>query len=297
MQIQAHQLTKRYRGGGLALDHLDLTVPGGMFGLLGANGAGKTTLMRILAGILAPTAGTATVNGIPLDNTRNRRRIRRELGYLPQDLGLYPDLTARQFLDYIAILKGIHDTPLRRRSIEHLLATVALAEHANRKVGTFSGGMKRRLGIAQALLGQPRLIIVDEPTAGLDPAERVRFRNLLTELARDRTVLLSTHIVEDIASTCPRLAVMADGRILHTGSTASLIDVARDRVWLIDLPRYSPPPPGATIISSVDNGDRITCRVISNTSRPAGARPAEPTLEDGYLALTQAAAEPSPEWA
>lgn len=287
MHIQTHQLTKRYRRGVIAVDHIDLRIPGGMFGLLGANGAGKTTLMRILAGVLEPTSGSATIDGTRLDSTRNRRKIQRELGYLPQELGVYPDLTARRFLDYLAILKGVLDTSLRGRSVDRLLDTVALTEHANRKVGTFSGGMKRRLGIAQALLGEPRLIIVDEPTAGLDPTERIRFRNLLTDLAQDRTVLLSTHIVEDIASTCPRLAVMAGGRILHTGDTTSVVAVARGRTWLLDLPHRSPPPAGVTVISSIDNGAHITCRIISNAHAPAGARPTEPTLEDGYLALTQ----------
>jgi ABC-type multidrug transport system ATPase subunit len=287
MQIHTHQLTKRYRRGVVGVDRLDLHVPGGMFGLLGANGAGKTTLMRILAGVLAPTSGTATIDDTPLDSTRNRRKIQRDLGYLPQELGVYPDLTARRFLDYLAILKGIVDTALRRRSVDRLLDTVALSEHANRKVGTFSGGMKRRLGIAQALLSEPRLLIVDEPTAGLDPTERIRFRNLLTDLAQDRTVLLSTHIVEDIASTCPRLAVMANGHILHTGDTASVIAAARGRTWLLDLPQRTPPPAGTTVTSSINNGDHITCRVIGNTKAPVGARPVEPTLEDGYLALTQ----------
>jgi ABC-2 type transport system ATP-binding protein len=286
MQIRTCQLTKRYRRGAVALDHLDLSVPGGMFGLLGANGAGKTTLMRILAGVLAPTSGTATVNGVPLNSTRNRRTVQRDLGYLPQDLGVYPDLTARRFLDYIALLKGIHHTPLRRRSVDLALDTVALTDHANRKIGTFSGGMKRRLGIGQALLGQPRLLIVDEPTSGLDPTERIRFRNLLTDLAHDRTVLLSTHIVEDVASTCPRLAVIGGGRVLHTGDTASLIAVARGRTWLLDLPPGTPPPPGATVMSSIDNGDHITCRILGDIPPQTDARPTEPTLEDGYLALT-----------
>jgi ABC-type multidrug transport system ATPase subunit len=286
MQIHIRQLTKRFRRGVLALDRLDLHVPGGMFGLLGANGAGKTTLMRVLAGILAPTSGVVTVDGVALDSTRNRRTIQRQLGYLPQELGVYPDLTARRFLDYLAILKGVHDVTLRRRNVDRLLETVALGEYANRKVGTFSGGMKRRLGIAQALLSEPRLLIVDEPTAGLDPTERIRFRNLLSELAQDRTVLLSTHIVEDIASTSPRLAVMAHGRILHTGDTASLVDVARGRTWLVDLPHRSPPPAGATVVAAIDHGDHVTCRIIGAAAPPAGARPAEPTLEDGYLALT-----------
>ncbi len=287
MEIRTHQLTKRYRGGVVAVDHLDLHIPGGMFGLLGANGAGKTTLMRILAGVLAPSSGSVSIAGTRMDSKRGRRAVQRELGYLPQEFGTYPDLTARQFLDYVAILKGLVDSALRRRSVSRLLDTVALGEQANRKVGTFSGGMKRRLGIAQALLGEPRLLVIDEPTAGLDPTERIRFRNLLVDLARDRTVLLSTHIVEDIASTCPRLAVLARGRILHAGDTNGLVAAARDRTWLLDLPHRSPPPADVAVVSSIDHGDHLTYRFISDGHVPAGARSAEPTLEDGYLAITQ----------
>jgi ABC-type multidrug transport system ATPase subunit len=287
MEIRTHQLTKRYRAGALAADHIDLYIPGGMFGLLGANGAGKTTLMRILAGVLAPTSGKVAINGMPLDSARHRRTIQRELGYLPQELGMYPDLTARQFLDYLAILKGATDKRLRTHNVERVLDLVALSDKAKTKVGTFSGGMKRRLGIAQALLGEPRLLIIDEPTAGLDPTERIRFRNLLTDLAHDRTVLLSTHIVEDIAATCPRLAIMAAGRVIHTGDTTSVVTAARGRTWLIDVPHRSALPTDLTLVSSLDTGHHIVCRVITDGTPPQGARPAEPTLEDGYLALIQ----------
>ena len=289
MDIRTERLTKRYRRGPVAVNDVDLHIPGGMFGLLGANGAGKTTLMRLLAGVLTPTSGRAVIDGTPLDGVRNRRRVQRMLGYLPQDLGLYPDLTARRFLDYLAILKGVTDRRLRRHAVDRLLDTVALAGDADRKVGTFSGGMRRRLGIAQALIGDPRLLIVDEPTTGLDPTERIRFRNLLTDLARDRTVLLSTHIVEDIASTCPRLAVMARGQLLHTGTTASVVAAATGRTWLLDLPRHATPPPGVTVVSSIDTGERVTYRLAGDQTPPAGARPTPATLEDGYLVLTRTA--------
>lgn len=289
MQIETRQLTKRFRRGTVAVDRVDLTISGGMSGLLGANGADKTTLMRILAGVLTPSSGSAAIDGTSLDGRRARRRIQRRLGYLPQELGVYPDLTARRFLDYIAILEGVTDSTLRRRSVERLLDTVALTEHADRRSGTFSGGMKRRLGIAQALLGEPRLLIVDEPTAGLDPTERIRFRNLLVELARDRTVLLSTHIVEDVASTCPRLAIMSRGHILHTGDTSSVVAAARGRTRLLDLHRAAAPPAGALVVSGIDHGDHVTYRIMTSGEVPAGARPADPTLEDGYLALTHRA--------
>jgi ABC-type multidrug transport system ATPase subunit len=287
MRIHTHELTKRYRRGTVAVDGVTLDIPGGMFGLLGANGAGKTTLMRLLAGVLAPTGGRVSVDGIELDSTRSRRAVQRQLGYLPQELGVYPDLTAWRFLDYIAVLKGIRDHARRRRAVDQALTAVALTDQANGKAGTFSGGMKRRLGIAQALLGEPRLLIVDEPTAGLDPTERIRFRNLLTELAQDRTVVLSTHIVEDIAASCPRLAVMAGGRVLHTGDTASLVAAARGRTWLLDLPHGAPTPADAIVVSSVDHGTHLTYRVIVDDGRPRQARTAEPTLEDGYLVLSQ----------
>ncbi|HMA37383.1 MAG TPA: ABC transporter ATP-binding protein, partial [Chloroflexia bacterium] len=202
MNVSIKQLRKIYGGKVHALDGIDLQIGPGMFGLLGPNGAGKTTLMRILAGILQPTSGTIQIG--PYDGTTagGRAAIKRILGYLPQELGVYPDLSAREFLDYIAILKGLDDPRARQARVAALLETVGLASVAARKLKTFSGGMKRRVGIAQALLAEPQLLIVDEPTAGLDPEERIRFRNLLGDLAGDRTVLLSTHIVEDVAQTC-----------------------------------------------------------------------------------------------
>jgi ABC-2 type transport system ATP-binding protein len=194
MQVTIARLTKLYGRATPALNEVDLTIPTGMFGLLGPNGAGKTTLMRILAGILRPTSGTVWVGAHDASTERGRQAVKHILGYLPQELGLYPDLTAWEFLDYIAILKGLADRNARQHRVNELLETVGLADVAERKLKGFSGGMKRRVGIAQALLNDPRLLIVDEPTAGLDPEERIRFRNILAALAGDRTVILSTHI-------------------------------------------------------------------------------------------------------
>ena len=198
MQIDIKHLNKVYRGGVHALTDVDLVIPNGMYGLLGPNGAGKTTLMRILAGILRPTSGNIQVGEYDGNTERGRTAVKRILGYLPQDLGMYPDLSAREFLDYVGILKGMDQRKIRQQRVEELLELVSLSDVANRKLKTFSGGMKRRVGIAQALLNDPQLLIVDEPTSGLDPEERIRFRNLLSDLGGDRIVLLSTHIVEEI---------------------------------------------------------------------------------------------------
>jgi len=283
--IEIQNLTKRYRGGVTALEGLNLTVPTGMFGLLGANGAGKTTLMRILAGIARPTSGTVRVDEHDLTTAAGRRAVQQSLGYLPQELGLYPDLTARSFLDYIAILKGLDNTPARRRRVAEMLELVALDGVAGRKVGAFSGGMKRRLGIAQALLGDPALLIVDEPTAGLDPEERIRFRNLLAGLAGERTVLLSTHIVEDIASSCRQLAVLGSGRLLYAGDTTGIIAAAAGKTWEVRLPAGTAPQGDLTVVSALHHGDTVSYRVVSTGAYPVHGLPVEPTLEDGYLAL------------
>jgi ABC-2 type transport system ATP-binding protein len=201
--IEISQLTKTYAGRVQALRGVDLQIGGtGMFGLLGPNGAGKTTLMRILAGLLRPTSGQVRVFGHDMTKPKDKLAIKALLGYLPQELGLYPDLTAREFLDYVALLKGLTDSIARRRQITERLERVRLTEVADRRLKTYSGGMKRRVGIAQALLGEPKLVIVDEPTVGLDPEERVRLRNLLGDTAHACTVILSTHIVEDISQSC-----------------------------------------------------------------------------------------------
>jgi ABC-2 type transport system ATP-binding protein len=284
MQIAINQLTKVYKGHVRALDGVDLAIPSGMFGLLGPNGAGKTTLMRILAGILHPTSGSIRVGEYDATTERGRTAIKRVLGYLPQELGMYPDLSAREFLDYIGILKGLDDGRARRRRVEELLQTASLADVAGRKLKTFSGGMKRRVGIAQALLNDPQLLIVDEPTAGLDPEERIRFRNLLSELAGDRTVLLSTHIVEDIAQTCRELAILAQGKVIFRGTTGDLVSAARGSVWVVTTPG-SKPAGDLTIVSTLHLGDGVQYRVIGEPHGGQGAIPADPSLEDGYVWL------------
>lgn len=288
MQITLEQVTKTYRGGVQALRAVDLTIPPGLFGLLGPNGAGKTTLMRILAGILRPTSGQAHVGTHDITTERGRQAVKRTLGYLPQELGVYPDLSGREFLDYIAILKGLDDRAQRHQRVAELLDVVGLNDVAGRKLKTYSGGMKRRIGIAQALLNDPQLLIVDEPTAGLDPEERIRFRNLLADLGGNRTVLLSTHIVEDIAQTCQRLAVMTAGTVIFQGSIADLVEAARGRVWTVTT--TGPKPMGdVMVIGTVHQGNAVNYRVLSAQPPQPNALPAEPGLEEGYMWLMQGA--------
>jgi ABC-type multidrug transport system ATPase subunit len=277
-------LNKVYHGGVYALNNVDLTIPPGMFGLLGPNGAGKTTLMRMLAGIVRPTSGTIRIGAHDGSTERGRTAVKRMLGYLPQDFGVYPDLNAREFLDYIALLKGLRDRTLRHKRIEALLEIVSLTQVANRKLKTYSGGMKRRIGIAQALLNDPALLIVDEPTAGLDPEERIRFRNLLSDLGGNRTVLLSTHIVEDIAQTCQRLAVLKDGHLIYQGTTIDAIREAQGKVWIITTSGYKPEG-NFTVVATLHMGTTVQYRVVGDLSPRAGAVPTEPTLEDAYVWL------------
>jgi ABC-2 type transport system ATP-binding protein len=284
MQIEIHKLNKIYRGGVHALNDLDLFIPSGMYGLLGPNGAGKTTLMRILAGILRPTSGELHIGAFDSNTERGRTAVKRVLGYLPQDLGMYPDLSAREFLDYVGILKGMDQRKLRQQRVEELLEIVSLRDVANRKLKTFSGGMKRRIGIAQALLNDPQLLIVDEPTAGLDPEERIRFRNLLSEMAGNRTVLLSTHIVEDIAQTCRNLAVMKNGRAIFQGTTIDLIRETRGNVWLVTNEGIKPQG-DITVVSTMNMGATVQYRVVGELVSQEGAVALEPNLEDSYVWL------------
>jgi ABC-2 type transport system ATP-binding protein len=284
VHITINHLSKVYRGGQRALDHIDLDIPSGMYGLLGPNGAGKTTLIRLLAGILPPTEGTIRIAAYDVNTSQGRTAIQSLLGYLPQDFGAYPDLNAREFLDYVGLLKGMNDRVARRRRIEELLETVALTRDANRKLKTYSGGMKRRVGIAQALLNDPQLLIVDEPTAGLDPEERIRFRNLLADLGGDRTVLLSTHIIEDIAQTCRQLAILRGGHLIFHGSTADLVKEALGKVWMVttDGPR---PQGDLKVVSTLNMGSSMQYRVVGDLAASDGATPTEPSLEDSYIWL------------
>jgi len=291
--IHLHSLTKTYTGNIQALRGVDLDIGTGMFGLVGPNGAGKTTLMRILAGLLRPSGGSVQVLGHDMTTARGKHAVQSLLGYLPQELGLYPDLTAGEFLDYIAILKGVTDANRRRRQIGELLDLVRLADVADRKLKTYSGGMKRRVGIAQALLGDPKLLIVDEPTAGLDPEERVRFRNLLADTATRCTVILSTHIVEDIGHSCNDLAVINHGQVVFRGSPRDLIARAHGNVWTVTTSGERPDS-GLSVVSTLQRIEGVQYRVLGTPAAHYNAAPVEPSLEDGYIWLMSQAHSPQP---
>ncbi len=224
LELRIEGLSKTYPGGARALTDVSLEVPTGMFGLLGPNGAGKSTLMRTIATLQEPDAGRITLDG--LDVLRQKDEVRRMLGYLPQEFGVYPRVSGEEMLDHIAVLKGLADRRQRRDVVQHLLRQTNLWEARRKKLGTYSGGMKQRFGIAQALLGDPRLIIADEPTAGLDPAERNRFLNLLSEIGENIIVILSTHIVANVTDLCSRMAILSHGRVLLSGSPTDAIECA-----------------------------------------------------------------------
>ena len=282
--IRVADLYKTYKGNVQALRGVDLEIENGLFGLVGPNGAGKTTLMRILSGLLRPTGGSVEVLGHDVTTARGKQAVKATLGYLPQELGLYPDLTAREFLDYIAILKGLTNKSARRRQVAELLALVGLAEAADRRLKTYSGGMKRRVGVAQALLGDPKLLIVDEPTSGLDPEERVRFRNLLAEMAGRCMVILSTHIVEDVGQSCTDLAVLDGGRVLFRGDPRQLTAQARGKVWRITTTGEKPDA-GLIVVSTRQLDAGTEYRVLGETPTGYDATAIEPSLEDGYIWL------------
>lgn len=278
MSIILQNIVKKF-GKTIALAGVDLSVGPGIYGLLGPNGAGKTTLMRIITTLLPADEGESSILG--LDPGRHSLEIRRRLGYLPQEFGLYKNLNAQESLEYIAALRGLKKPQARIASV---LEQVALADRAKDKVGGYSGGMKRRLGIAQAILAEPDLLVVDEPTASLDPEERIRFRNLLVELATDRIILLSTHIVGDIEASCNELAVMNKGKIAFTGKVGELVSMAQGQVWEVVR---STAPAGCRIISTRRDGEDVVCRVLSAKQPGQGARSLPPTLEDGYMQLME----------
>jgi ABC-2 type transport system ATP-binding protein len=283
--IKLSAVTKTYKGDVKALQGVDLEIPAaGMFGLLGVNGAGKTTLMRIIAGLLDPTEGRVEVFGHDLQTPKGKQAAKSLLGYLPQELGLYPNLSGREFLDYVAILKGITSRKQREAQINELIERVNLGDAAKRPIKGYSGGMKRRIGVAQALLGQPKVIIVDEPTAGLDPEERIRLRNLFGEVARDCAVILSTHIVEDISQSCRDLAVLSGGRVLFRGSPLQLIEQAQGHTWSIKT-NGERPNHGLTVVSTMQLHDGAQYRVIGTPDEVYAAVSIEPSLEDGYMWL------------
>ncbi|MEV6562025.1 ABC transporter ATP-binding protein [Nocardia sp. NPDC051756] len=285
MTITLRKLTKVYRGPTVALNEIDLTVTEGMTGLLGTNGAGKTTLLRILTGTIRPTSGTVSVCGHDMATSAGRTAVKRLLGYLPQELALYPDLTGREFLDYVALLKGIDDKRLRWSQIDNLLDRAGLDSVGTQRIGRYSGGMKRRLGIAQTLLGDPKLIIVDEPTAGLDPEERIRFRTLLGQLGGDRIVVLSTHILDDVAQSCPMAAVLTEGTLAYHGTTGGLVAMAEGQTHVV---RATGEPQGDfTVVNVTSTVEGIEYRVVGPTPPPE-SRQVSPTLDDGYIALLRA---------
>ncbi|MBK8032287.1 MAG: ABC transporter ATP-binding protein [Chloroflexi bacterium] len=280
--IEIDSLTKTYSGDVQALRGLTLDIGSGMFGLLGPNGAGKTTLMRVIAGLLKPSSGSVRVLGEDITTQTGKLAVKSQLGYLPQELGLYPNLTGREFLDYISVLKGISDKQERARQVQEILDLVRLTDQADRRLKTYSGGMKRRIGIGQALLGYPKLLIVDEPTAGLDPEERVRFRNLLADMAGRCTVILSTHVIEDISHSCNDLAIIREGRVLFRGQPGELIGLARGRVWSI-LTSGERPTGDLKVVSTLQLQNGVQYRVIGMPDEQYQAQAVEPSLEDGYM--------------
>lgn len=283
MELSIHNVSKRYRDF-LALNRVTVTLRPGVVGLLGPNGAGKSTLLRILATVARPTEGRLTWNGT--DVLRHPDALRRALGYVPQDFGVYPHLNAVEFLEYIAAAKGVPREGLSRR-ISELLALVNLSQAARRPLHAYSGGMRQRVGIAQALLNNPAVLLMDEPTAGLDPAERVHLRRLLVDLAKDRIVLLSTHVVADIEATADRVVVIARGRIRSDSTPDGLLQSADGLVWeqTVSDQEYQTIRQRWIISSAVRKQEGIQLRVVGDTPPSDRFRPTTPTLEDAYLLL------------
>ena len=284
MALIIESLTKSYRKDAPpALDDLSLEIRRGTFGLLGPNGAGKTTLIKILATQMDPTAGTVELNG--LDLAADRVEVRRRLGYLPQRFGAYPQLTAWEFLDYRARLGGLHGRKQREQRVEKSLEEVALLDVRNRRTGTFSGGMMRRLGIAQAILNDPEFLIVDEPTVGLDPEERIRFRSILGRLSHDRAILISTHIVGDISSTCEEIGVLVEGRLRFLGSPEHLVSTAEGKVWEVRIQDrdFEALSERFQVVHVSTDNDEMGVRIVGDDDPPEGAIAEAPTLEDAYV--------------
>ena len=282
MELTLKKITKQF-GRKIAVDRMNVVLSPGIYGLLGANGAGKTTLMRMVCGVLKPSEGEILMDGRNIWESGDVYRSL--LGYLPQDFGYYPDFTAKEFMYYIAALKGLSDKKARAMT-KQLLETVSLSEVANKKIRTFSGGMKQRLGIAQAVINNPKILVLDEPTAGLDPKERVRFRNLIADFSKDKIVILSTHIVSDVEYIADTILMMKSGKLLLRGSVEKVTDSMRGKVWKFvvderDADRVNERFCVANL-HHLENGD-VEVRVISNRQPSAEAVPVQPTLEDLYL--------------
>ncbi len=282
MEVIINNVSKQYRGNIWGLRGFSLTLNTGVLGLLGPNGAGKTTLMNILATVTSPTEGIVMWNGI--DTSKRPDELRHVLGYLPQDFGVYPNLTAVEFLQYMGAIKGL-DSGIARRRIDELLDLVDLTHVRRRPLGTYSGGMKQRVGIAQALLNDPQLLIVDEPTVGLDPEGRVQFRNLLSDLSGDRIVILSTHIVSDVEAAATGIALISKGRLLQHAAPEKLLQTVDGKVWECvvqseDLPAFRQ---RHLVSTAIRRSDGIHARVVTDDPFSDRARSVLPTLEDAYL--------------
>lgn len=279
MELILDRLTKNF-GSKIACDRISFTFTKGVYGLLGANGAGKTTLMRMMCGVLSPSSGNISYDGIDV----SREEYRDALGYLPQDFGYYPEFTARDFMLYVAALKGLTKTKAREKT-EELLELVSLKNEAKKKIKTFSGGMKQRLGIAQAMLNDPKILVLDEPTAGLDPKERVRFRNLISRMGADRIVLLSTHIVSDIEHIADTILMMKSGQLIHSGSLDEIISVIKGKVWECTVPQSVADSltEKYPIINTRSGADGIFLRLVCDEKPCENAVNAEADLEDLYL--------------
>ncbi|MGA0606616.1 ABC transporter ATP-binding protein [Phenylobacterium sp. VNQ135] len=286
--LTIRNLTHVYANGTRALDGVDLEIGKGMFGLLGPNGAGKSTLMRSIATLQTPTSGEIRFGDI--DVIATPEKLRRTLGYLPQDFGVYPRVNAYDMLDHMAVLKGIAGKAERKQTVEALLHQVNLWDVRKKAVAGYSGGMRQRFGIAQALIGRPQLIIVDEPTAGLDPEERNRFLNLLAEIGENVVVILSTHIVEDVADLCPRMAILAGGKILKEGAPSQLMAALKGRIWTrtIDRQDLETMRQSHEVISTRLSGGRTVVHVLADASPGAGFSPVEGGLEDVYFSTLTA---------
>ena len=283
------KLTHVYPNGVKALDDVSLTIPRGMYGLLGPNGAGKSTLMRTIATLQAPTSGTITFDGI--DVIKDPEALRKTLGYLPQDFGVYPRVSAYDMLDHMAVLKGISNGKARRETVEYLLNQTNLWDVRKKALAGYSGGMRQRFGIAQALIGDPSLIIVDEPTAGLDPEERNRFLNLLAEIGENVVVILSTHIVEDVADLCPAMAIISGGRIVRQGEPVALMEALKGRIWTktIDKSALEAFRTQHEVISTRLFTGRTVVHVLSDTNPGEGFAQVNGGLEDVYFSTLTAA--------
>jgi ABC-2 type transport system ATP-binding protein len=282
MELTIENVGKQYKGKHWGLKDFTLNLSPGVLGLLGPKGAGKSTLMNMLATVTKPTIGTILWNGIDIRKKPNE--LRNVLGYLPQDFGVYPNLNVIEFLEYMAAIKGL-DAKIARPRIEELLQMVNLSEVRKRPLGDYSGGMRQRVGIAQALLNDPKLLIVDEPTVGLDPEERVRFRNLIADLSENRIIILSTHIVSDVEATATSIALINHGALLQHDTPEAILDTVKDQVWSWVIPSSEliEKKQKYLISSTIRRSDGIQIRVVNKTVPEAQAQPVTPTLEDAYL--------------